>query len=214
MKLVCISDTHGDHAGVTLPRGDVLVHAGDVTAHGTQADLVRFLDWFGATGFAHRICIAGNHDRVAEVDRAGARRLAATRGVHWLDDSGVTLDGVRFWGSPITPRFHDWSFMRDPGPDIERHWSMIPEDTRVLVTHGPPGGLLDEVDRPLGASEHAGCPSLLARVGVVRPEVHVFGHIHEGYGSVERDGVRYVNASTMNNAYRIANAPVTIELGR
>ena len=212
MRLVCISDTHGDHERVRLPAGDVLVHAGDITAHGTGADLERFMAWFGATGFRHRVCVAGNHDEAAEADPARSRRLAEAHGVHWLEDSGVTLDGVRFWGSPITPRFHDWSFMRDPGPDIERHWAMIPDDTDVLVTHGPPRGLLDVVERGAGVTEHTGCPSLLARVAEVRPRLHLFGHIHEGYGEVAIDGTRYLNVSTMDKGYRIANAPVTVDL--
>ena len=91
---------------------------------------------------------------------------------------------------------------------------MIPDDTDVLVTHGPPFAILDEVGRPGGASEHVGCPSLARRIAEVRPALHLFGHIHEGHGELERDGTRYLNVSTMNSDYRIANAPVVVELPR
>jgi len=212
LRLVCISDTHGEHERVALPPGDVLVHAGDVTAHGSELDWLRFLDWFGSRDFAHRLFVAGNHDRFPEARPERARRLALEAGVTWLDDEGCRVEGVVFWGSPITPRFHDWSFMRDPGPDIERHWAMIPEGTDVLVTHGPPAGILDEVERADGSRERTGCPSLLERIATVRPALHLFGHIHEGYGRLDRGGVSHVNVSTMDSGYRIANAPVALEL--
>ena len=214
LTLVCISDTHGDHAALALPPGDVLVHAGDVTAHGTELDLLRFLDWFGSRDFAHRLFVAGNHDGFAETHPARAASLAREAGVTWLNDGGCTIDGVAFWGSPITPRFLDWAFMRDPGPDIERHWAMIPSATDVLVTHGPPAGVLDEVERAGGERERTGCPSLLARVDEIRPAVHLFGHIHEGYGRLVRGATTHLNVSTMDRHYRIANAPVLVELPR
>ena len=212
MRLVCISDTHGDHETVELPAGDVLVHAGDVTAHGTELDLLRFLEWFGSRDFPHRLFVAGNHDLFVEREPARSASLAREAGVVWLNDSGCTAAGRRFWGSPITPRFHDWAFMRDPGRDIERHWAMIPTDCEVLITHGPPAGILDEVERPDETSEHTGCPSLLRRVGEIRPALHLFGHIHEGHGRLERDDVTYLNVSSMDNGYRMAHAPVVVEL--
>ena len=212
LAIVCISDTHGEHESVELLSGDVLVHAGDVTAHGTELDWLRFLDWFGSRDFAHRVFVAGNHDRYPEAFPERAARLAEEAGVTLLDDSGCRVMGRRFWGSPITPRFHDWSFMREPGADIERHWAMIPDDTDVLITHGPPMAILDAVDRPDGASEHVGCPSLARRVAEVRPALHLFGHIHESRGELRRDGVRYLNVSTMDSDYRIAHAPVRVEL--
>ena len=211
LVIVCISDTHGEHESVELPRGDVLVHAGDVTAHGTESDWRRFLDWFASRDFAHRLFVAGNHDSFPEAASERAACLAREKGVTWLNDSGYRVDGVRFWGSPITPRFHDWAFMRDPGPDIERHWALIPDDTDVLIMHGPPIDVLDEVERPDGTRERTGCPSLARRIRRVRPALHVFGHIHEGYGRIEDDGTTYLNVSTMNNGYRIANPPVVVE---
>ena len=212
MKLVCISDTHGDHERVVLPAGDVLVHAGDVTAHGTELDLLRFLDWFGRRDFAHRLFVAGNHDLYAEAHPERVHRLAREAGVTWLNDSGIDIDGVAFWGSPITPRFHDWAFMREPGADIERHWALIPPDTDVLVTHGPPAGILDEVRREDGLLEHTGCPSLRRRIEETRVPLHLFGHIHEGHGRHESGGTTYLNISTMDSGYRIANAPTIVAL--
>lgn len=211
-RLVCISDTHGDHERVALPEGDVLVHAGDVTAHGTEEDLVRFLAWFGSRDFDHKLFIAGNHDRFLEHHPGRTARLAREAGVIWLDDSGCEIGGISVWGSPITPRFLDWAFMRDPGTDIERHWAMIPRGIDLLLTHGPPFGILDQVGPDGDAGERTGCPSLLARVKRLRPPLHVFGHIHEGHGRVERDGVTYLNVSTMDSTYRIANAPVVIDI--
>lgn len=212
VRMVCISDTHGDHARVELPPGDVLIHAGDITAHGSQDDLQSFLDWFSAQPYRYRLFIAGNHDTALETNPAQTLQMAAAAGVTYLNDSGITIDGVRFWGSPITPRFHDWAFMRDPGPDIERHWDLIPADTDVLVTHGPPLGVLDVVERSATEQEHTGCRSLGERVTQLQPRYHVFGHIHEGFGRVVRGQVQYLNVSTMNKHYLIANAPVCADI--
>jgi len=213
MKIVCISDTHGDHRRVDVPAGDLLVHAGDITAHGHREDYLDFLDWFAGQPHRHRVFVAGNHDTWLEQEPEQAQRMARSAGVLLLNDSGTRIAGLSIWGSPITPRFHDWSFMRDPGPDIERHWALVPADTDLLITHGPPHAVLDAVERPCGASEHTGCPSLLETVRRIAPRVHVFGHIHEGYGERRVDAVRCLNVSTMNRDYRIANTPVTFELG-
>ncbi len=214
MRLVCISDTHGDHAGVTVPQGDVLVHAGDLTAHGTLDGYDAFLAWFGSQPHRHKLFVAGNHDTCLEHAPEEARQRAEAAGVVWLNDSGITIEGVGLWGSPITPRFHDWSFMRDPGEDIERHWRKIPSDTDVLVTHGPPFGVMDEVERANGTTENTGCPSLLRFVDQIRPQVHLFGHIHEGRGEVIRDGIRFLNVSTMNEHYRIQHQPVIVDIAQ
>ena len=212
MRLVCISDTHGDHNQVVLPAGDVLVHTGDITAHGTQADLDDFLSWFAAQPHRHRLFVAGNHDTFLEMSPEDARRRAEAAGVVWLNDSGIVIDGIAFWGSPITLRFLDWNFMRDAGEDIDRHWRLIPDDTDVLLTHGPPHGILDAVKRENGTSEKTGCPSLLTRVLDIKPRLHLFGHIHEERGDVTQDGIRFLNVSTMDRFYRIAHEPVVVDL--
>ncbi len=212
LRLVCISDTHGDHEKLTLPAGDMIIHAGDLTAHGTRDETQAFMQWFGSLPFGRKVCIAGNHDTFMESDSAQAQQFARETGVQLLTDSGCELDGVRFWGSPITPRFFDWSFMRDPGAPIEAHWNLIPKATDVLITHGPPHGILDQVHRGDGVMEHTGCPSLLARIRSIMPSLHVFGHIHEGYGVVHRHGVSFHNVSSMNEHYRISNPVSVIEV--
>lgn len=212
MKLVCISDTHGDHEQLVLPEGDILLHAGDVTAHGQSAETQDFMQWLGSQRFAHKLCIAGNHDAFMEEEPDQTAAFAAESGVKLLNDSGCFIDGIQFWGSPITPRFFHWHFMRDPGADIEAHWNLIPKHTDVLITHGPVLGILDEVERPDEVKEHVGCPSLKKRLKEVGPLLHLFGHIHEARGQYEQDGVRFYNISSMNKHYRIAHEPVVIEL--
>lgn len=188
------------------------MHAGDITAHGTEQNVHDFIRWFSAQPYEQKLFTAGNHDTYVEQYQEKVQALCAEHGVVFLNDSGTTVNGVPFWGSPITPRFLDWSFMRDAGDDIEKHWNLIPDDTRILVTHGPVYGILDEVERSDVFTEHTGCPSLRDRVAKIQPEYHVFGHIHEGYGQVKSGETSYLNVSTMDKSYRISNAPVVIEL--
>jgi len=210
VKIICISDTHGDHESVGLPDGDVLIHAGDITGHGSKEDFLNFIQWFAKQPHQHKIFIGGNHDTYLESHHDEVLETAKSHNVTYLNDSGVEVNNVRFWGSPITPRFHDWSFMRDPD-DIHHHWDRIPEDTHILITHGPVWGVLDEVVRSEEVTEHTGCPQLKKRVKEVGPHYHVFGHIHEGYGKAVHDGTQFLNVSTMNMHYKIQNEPVTIE---
>jgi Icc-related predicted phosphoesterase len=140
--------------------------------------------------------------------------MADNAGVVLLNDSGCNVGGVSIWGSPITPRFLHWSFMRDPGNDIETHWNLIPVDTDVLITHGPAYGILDEVHREGGEKVHTGGPSLRKRIQIVKPRFHLFGHIHEDYGRVENEDVSHYNVSTMNNQYEISNKAVVLQLGK
>lgn len=208
MKLVCISDTHGDHSQVHLPDGDVLIHAGDITGHGTERDFIDFLEWFDSHPHEHKLFVAGNHDLYLESSADSAMRHVKNTRVVWLNDTGVVIDGVQFWGSPITLRFHDWAFMRNPGSDIRQHWDLIPSNTQVLITHGPPFGILDHVKRLDGSEEQTGCPQLLDTILNTQVQTHIFGHIHEEYGSFHQDGVDFLNVSTMNQVYKIANQPV------
>ena len=125
----------------------------------------------------------------------------------YLQDSGTTIGGLRFWGSPVTPRFFDWAFNRDA--DIARHWAMIPPDTDVFVVHGPPRGTLDQTVR----GQAVGCPALRDRLEALNPRLVVFGHIHEAQGMVAADsGTVYANAALLDEKYRPVFKPQIIDL--
>lgn len=208
MRLVCLSDTHGLHARVAVPAGDVLVHAGDMTEHGTEAQVRDFLAWFATVGtFGHRLLIAGNHDLCFERAPARAEGLLPP-GVTYLRDSGALVGGVRVWGSPMTPAYGAWAFGQQEA-ELARTWARIPPDTDVLLTHGPPRGTLDRV---LPRGEAVGCAHLARAVSRVRPRLHVFGHIHEGHGRQAPAGTCSVNAAVCDAGYRLAHAPQVIDL--
>lgn len=205
-RIVCISDTHDKHGEVIVPEGDLLIHSGDLTSRGYPQQVRAFMEWFGELPHPHKVVIAGNHDFMAESNPAGFQALIP-EGVHYLNDSGLELDGIKIWGSPITPWFHDWAFNRHRGDNIAKHWAKIPPTTDILITHGPPFGILDKVYR----GQRVGCEELIKRLEVVRPKLHVFGHIHEAYGQELQAGTLYVNASVLNLHYRHTQAPVVLD---
>ena len=189
--LVLTSDTHGRHRNLIVPDGDVFIHAGDITRFGGEIDdLVDFNDYLATLPHPHKIVIAGNHDFCFERDNARSRSILTN--ATYLEDDGVSIDGVTYYGSPWQPVFLDWAFNLERGSALREKWAMIPEGTDVLITHGPPRGILDEVF----GGERVGCADLLERVRKVNPKVHVFGHIHEARGMHEQDGTTFVNAST------------------
>ena len=210
MKLVCISDTHSLHRQIPeIPDGDVLIHAGDCLGQGTLENIREFNEWLGSLPHEHKIVIAGNHDWAFQETPELAK--AALTNAIYLEDSGVQIRDVRFWGSPWTPTFMDWAFMLDRGDPLYQKCKLIPDNTDVLITHGPPHGIGDEVN--LGfKTQNAGCIHLSDRVAQLSPKVHVFGHIHEGYGQYQRGNTRIVNASTCDSRYRPTNPPIILDL--
>ena len=206
MRITFISDTHNQHTALHLPPADMLVHAGDFSGRGTLPEVNTFMKWLDAQPHKHKVIIAGNHDFLAERDKTLFQSILPA-GVTYLDDSGATIEGINIWGSPIQPWFHDWAFNRQRGPDIARHWELIPDDTDLLITHGPPLGILDT----LANGTPIGCEDLLHHVHRVKPRIHVFGHIHEAAGQAHIDGTHYINASVLDLRYRYRNAPVTIK---
>ena len=203
MRLVCISDTHGHHGEIDLPDGDVLIHAGDFSRRSTRSELEGFVSWMASLPYAHKIFVAGNHDFIFENDPDLARSLVPND-VTYLQDSSVTIEGAKIWGSPWQPWFFDWAFNLQRGSQLREKWDLIPNDTDVLITHGPPK---DVCDRTVGG-EHAGCEELALAVERVKPAVHIFGHIHEGYGRLGRS----VNASICSVAYLPVNPPILITI--
>ena len=210
MRLVCTSDTHMRHDALRVSEADVLVHAGDFSRHGTKSEAVQFLEWLGAQPAARKLLTPGNHDLCCEEQPDWFEREAAARGIDVLVDSGIVIDGVRFWGSPATPRFRNMAYNRERGAEIAAHWAKIPRGIDVLVTHGPPRQIGDRMF--LGA--HVGCADLRERVEEIAPAVHVFGHIHEGFGeySEPRLATRFYNVACARFPFRGQREAVSIEL--
>ena len=208
MKLVIISDTHGKHAALKVPKGDILIHAGDITNYGYESEVMDFLSWFQKQPHKHKIFIAGNHDFYLEKERQEKIKAIIPEDIIYLNDSGVTVDGLKIWGSPITPWYYNWAFNRHRGKPIAKHWKLIPDDTNILITHGPVFGILDE-----DANEkHVGCKDLLETVEKINPAVHICGHIHEAYGSRVKLPTRFINASVLNEDNNLQNRPVVLEV--
>lgn len=208
MKIVAISDTHGQHEALQLPKGDLLIHAGDLSKRGTEQQVRLFLDWFAAQDFRHKIFIAGNHDFFFE--RESGRRIAELipPGVIYLNDSMAEVEGLRIWGSPVQPWFYDWAFNRRRGEEIRKHWDLIPENTDVLITHGPAAGIHDLTIH----GEHVGCVDLLARIEALQPRLFICGHIHEAHGILPGNPTTFINASVLDEQYILRHPPVEIEL--
>lgn len=230
MKLICISDTHTLHTQFTnFPSGDVIIHSGDIGSRGYRFEAIEFIEWYGRLPIKEKILIAGNHDFCFENEHnAELRQTCIDNGIHYLEDSGVTIDGVKFWGSPVTPRFFDWAFNRERSEKeyqhrkdvygnaklIKDHWDLIPLDTNVLITHGPPLDVLDLVERKgsINLGANVGCEELANKIKELKDlKLHVFGHIHSGYGQLKKDGVLYVNASSCDERYKIVNKPMEID---
>jgi Icc-related predicted phosphoesterase len=208
MKTVCISDTHTRHKEILLPEGELIIHAGDMGSIGSKCEIEDFLIWYSGLDYKYKILIGGNHDRYLEFEDASIIRAMIPENIHYLNDSGITIEGIHFWGSPVQPAFNNWAFNRERGEDIDRHWQLIPDDTDVLITHGPPFGILDKTVR----EDHVGCEKLLEKVQKIKPKFHIFGHVHEGYGIHHQRGTRFINASILNERYRYTNDPIIIDL--
>lgn len=207
MKFVTIADTHGKHADLSLPSGDVLIHAGDVSMNGRKSEILDFLQWFENQNFENKIIIAGNHDFYFE--RAPAEEIGKImpHGVIYLQDNEIVINGIKIWGSPITPWFFNWAFNRHRGAPIQQHWNVIPSDADIVITHGPIYMTLDTTAK----GQHVGCKDLRDKILEIQPSIHVCGHIHESYGLASESGIRFINASVVNEKYEVINNPIVFE---
>lgn len=237
MRIVCISDTHGLHKPMedfnSLPEGDVLIHAGDCTNVGKPQQVKDFVEWFmNIKGFDSKIFIAGNHDFAFEKRHEPHHKgdfdwyhhlmneeNLSQSDVVYLEDGEFTIDSsefsrpIKFYGSPWQPEFYDWAFnLPRLGEELEKYWNMIPNDTDVLITHGPPNEIRDFVNNWRQPVRNVGCELLRFRVEQIKPLVHIFGHIHEAYGVEYNDNILYVNASICNERYVPSNKPIVVDL--
>lgn len=211
MKIVCISDTHSKHYSLLEKdlitddlENTILIHAGDISTRGYRSQTIDFLNWFSKLPHKYKIFIAGNHDFDFE-DNADTINEIIPDNVIYLNDSLVEIEGIKIWGSPVTPYFYNWAFNRFRGANIKSYWDKIPDDIDILITHGPPYMILDKV---VYDQKNVGCVDLLNRVQEIRPKFHIFGHIHETHGILTVDDVTFINASVLNEDYRLVNKPI------
>lgn len=208
MNITVISDTHGFHRRIKyIPLSDILIHAGDISNFGEEHQVLDFLDWFSNQPHTFKVFIAGNHDFFFEKENERYIQKNIPSNVIYLNDSGCEINGIKIYGSPITPEFMDWAFNRKRGKEIRQHWNKIPTDTDILITHGPPFGILDANQN----NYKTGCEDLLEVVNKIQPKYHIFGHIHEAYGMVEKEKTTFINASILDERYRIKNSPIQFE---
>mgnify|MGYP001588210461 CR=1 FL=1 len=208
MNITTMSDSHGKHLSVDVGSGDMIIHGGDFTSRGRMEEIEIFLRWFGDLNFDHKILVPGNHDWDFQHLPKYYEELCANYGITCLNNSGIKINGLYIWGSPVTPEFFNWAFNRSrteagatpKHPFIGHDWDKIPKKTDILITHGPAGGILDLTTN----GDRAGCGLLRQKIEEIKPVLHVCGHIHEGRGVfVDPNGpTTYVNASSLDHRYQ------------
>lgn len=208
--VVCVSDTHLRHQ-FEVPAGDILIHAGDLTMSGSVEEVEEGLDWLASFPHRWKVLIAGNHDFLFERAPDEARRLVRKyegKGLRYLQDEEVVVEGIRIYGSPWQPWFMDWAFNLSRGPALKAKWDLIPGGVDILVTHGPPAGIMDFVLR----GDRVGCEELLPAVKRTKPAFHIFGHIHGAHGVVKRGETLFVNACICGEDYSVSFEPVVLKV--
>lgn len=209
MKITIISDTHLDYSLLDLKSADILIHCGDIDVY-EQSDLWQFNNWLKKQPFKYIIVIGGNHDKYLEKQGMKSIQKSLTNAIY-LENSGIEINGIKFWGSPMTPTFMNWSFMCERDK-IFKYWDMIDSDTKVLITHGPPYRTLDYTSYNYSKDHNVGCEALLERVKLLKPIIHCFGHIHYCYGTFKDKNTNFINASLMNEGYALVNKPIVVEI--
>lgn len=219
LRLTMLSDTHNKHKQITgdLPGGDLLVHSGDISSMGYEHEIREFCKWFNSIeGYTHKVFIAGNHDwgfqdnveKVKEI-------LDFYTGITYLQDSELVIKvgderEVKIYGSPWQPWFYDWAFnLPKNGIGLASRWEGIPDDTDILLTHGPAFGILDTVEGR--RYDNLGCELLAERLERLNVKLHNVGHIHTGHGYVMKNNTHHFNSSVLNEQYNYAQRPMTID---
>lgn len=209
MRFVAISDTHGKHRGLNLPDGDVIIHSGDFCHYGSDSDVHDFLSWYQDLEYETKILIAGNHDFFA-AEHSERFKEILPKEITYLNDSGITIDGIKIWGSPVQPDLIGWAFGKLRGSEMKVHWDLIPNDIDILVTHTPPYGTLDKPR----SGKSIGCEELSKRLEELQVKVHIFGHVHASYGEEQSGQTKFINASNIDSAKGLVNKPIVFDFKR
>lgn len=214
LSILHISDTHNKHKIIPkdwLVPADVIVHSGDISGRGYFAEIEDFLNWYSKlTQYTYKILIAGNHDFGFQDNPNKVRELLEKfPNIIYLQDSGVEILGVNFWGSPWQPTFFNWAFNLDRGLPLKEKWDLIPSNTDVLITHGPAKGYGDKVINRYSPSggENVGCEDLLQTILEIKPKLFCCGHIHQAQGVEQNEHTTFSNGAILNEDYLVAYKP-------
>ena len=213
-KITLIADPHNKFKQLDgiLPGGDIIICAGDMTGMGYTQEIKNFCDWYqGLYKYDHKIFIAGNHDwGFQDKPKEIGELLENYPELDYLQDDLLLVgeeyeNTVKIWGTPWQPEFYNWAFNLPRGEKLKEKWDLIPVDTDILITHGPPFGKLDYVSQM-----NVGCEELAKKIKEIKPKICVFGHIHEGYGYTFDGDTHYFNAAVLNHRYNLVNKPLTV----
>lgn len=198
-----ISDTHGMHNYLTVPKGiDMIIHSGDASNYMdpiiNHNEMWDFKEWWNNLEVKYKIYVAGNHDTSIEKGIFSKNNLENNDNSFYLENDEVEIEGLKFYGSPYQPLFGNWSFQRADNK-LFKMWENIPEDTDILITHGPPKGILDLAENRDHKLEYCGDKHLFNRVMQIKPKYHLFGHIHNN-GDQINEGMRMYESITFVNS--------------
>jgi len=213
MRITFISDTHNIAHHIPkedLPGGDILIHGGDVSSRGSHEEIRQFLNWFELQdNYTHKVFIAGNHDFFFQENPLQSKELLNDYPkIIYLEDNMVEIDQIKIYGSPWQPEFFNWAFnLPRNGEKLQEKWRAIPRDIDILITHGPPFGILDYTVQNV----NVGCEVMLEELKRIKPKIHCYGHIHYAYGMREIDGTTFINAANLGENYRYQNKPITVD---
>ena len=219
MKIWFISDTHCEHRHLVPPVVDLVIHCGDESNHvdprENEREAREFFEWYQALSIPTKIFVPGNHSTAIEKELI---RPTDYPTIKFLIHEETTWMGFKIFGSPFTPKFFDWAYMK-PREDLDAIWQTIPDDVDILITHGPPKGYFDVTrDYETGDPVHVGSKSLCRHVlKRIKPQLHAFGHIHDerdiqNFGIVISGTTQFVNCSVCDNANRFKNNGHIVEV--
>jgi Icc-related predicted phosphoesterase len=210
MKIVVFSDIHGQQSKKLTQwfnnnPADLLLFAGDLQANQTGDYGIQFIEWFHELPYKDKIMVFGNHDGhyMSVINHVINKKY---NDIRILIDGAIKIKGIKIFGSPHSVEFGSWWFMKKDD-ELEELWKKIPDDTDILITHGPPFGILDITIN----NSTTGSKTLLKRVNELKNlRYHIFGHIHESYGRININGKTFINASLLNEKYQMVNEPMII----
>lgn len=227
MKIIGISDTHGETSKIEIPACDILLHAGDICPDAyakvwTRKHPVLCVDWLHDVwlpwitpmlndGWIKEVAFTwGNHDWTQSIPSDAFRFLPPN--VHLLVDEEVTLGGLRVWGTPWSNQYRNWAWMHESW-DLAAFYDRIPSGVDIILSHQPPRGDAARFpDFDTGVMLTVGSAELVSTMARVAPKAVVCGHVHSGHGVYHYDGVKVYNVSVVDEAYRVVHAPTEIIL--